>query len=159
MSQLEIDQHFMQMAISEAEKAILKDEVPVGAVLLLGNKVLSKAHNLRKSTFDPTGHAEILAIREAAQTNGNYRLTGSSLYVTMEPCPMCFGAMLESRIREVIFSVREPRSGVMGSLYDLQNDPRWTHRLVVREGILHENVQKLLRDFFEKKRLGPRDDL
>ncbi len=149
----------MKMAISEAKKAFLADEVPVGALLLLGDRVLSRAHNTRISTFDPTGHAEILAIRKAAQTIKNYRLTGASLYVTLEPCPMCFGAIMEARIREVIFSVREPRSGVMGSLYDFQNDPRWLHKIVVREGVLDEPVKELLHSFFLKKRLGPQDHL
>ena len=159
MSQFEKDLYFMGLAVSEAKKAILIDEVPVGAVLLLGNQVISSAHNARINTFDPTGHAEILAIRKAARAIKNYRLTGASLYVTVEPCPMCFGAIMEARITEVVFSVREPRSGVMGSLYDLQNDPRWAHKIVVREGILNEPVQELLRNFFLKKRLGPQDHL
>ena len=159
MSQFEKDLYFMGLAVSEAKKAILIDEVPVGAVLLLGNQVISSAHNARINTFDPTGHAEILAIRKAARAIKNYRLTGASLYVTVEPCPMCFGAIMEARITEVVFSVREPRSGVMGSLYDLQNDPRWAHKIVVREGILNEPVQELLRNFFLKKRLGTQDHL
>jgi len=159
MSQLEKDQHFMEMAISEAEKAFLLDEVPVGAILILNDKILSRAHNARISTIDPTGHAEIIAIRKAAQTIKNYRLTGASLYVTLEPCPMCFGAIIEARIKEVVFSVREPRSGVMGSLYDFQNDPRWMHKIIVREGVLQEPVRNLLHNFFEKKRLGPQDHL
>jgi len=159
MSQFEKDLYFMGLAVSEAKKAILIDEVPVGAVLLLGDQVISSAHNARINTFDPTGHAEILAIRKAALTIKNYRLTGASLYVTVEPCPMCFGAIMEARVTEVVFSVREPRSGVMGSLYDLQNDPRWAHKIVVREGILNEPVQELLRNFFLKKRLGPQDHL
>jgi tRNA(adenine34) deaminase len=149
----------MEMAISEAKKAFCINEVPVGAVLLQGERVLSKAHNARISTIDPTGHAEILAIREAAKAIQNYRLTGASLYVTLEPCAMCFGAIMEARIGEVVFSVREPRSGVMGSLYDLHNDPRWGHKIIVREGVLLEPVQKLLRHFFQEKRLGPRDHI
>jgi tRNA(adenine34) deaminase len=149
----------MKLAISEAEKAFSLDEVPVGAILVLDDKILSRAHNARIAGSDPTGHAEILAIREAARATKNYRLQGASLYVTLEPCPMCFGAIMEARIREVIFSAREPRSGVMGSLYDLQNDPRWAHKIIVREGVLDEPVKELLRNFFEKKRLGPQDHL
>ncbi|EQD29612.1 CMP/dCMP deaminase, zinc-binding domain protein, partial [mine drainage metagenome] len=102
MSQFEKDLYFMGLAVSEAKKAILIDEVPVGAVLLLGDQVISSAHNARINTFDPTGHAEILAIRKAARAIKNYRLTGASLYVTVEPCPMCFGAIMEARITEVV---------------------------------------------------------
>ena len=96
----------MKLAISEAEKAFSLDEVPVGAILVLDDKILSRAHNARIAGSDPTGHAEILAIREAARATKNYRLQGASLYVTLEPCPMCFGAIMEARIREVIFSAR-----------------------------------------------------
>ncbi len=159
MSQLETDERLMQLALEEARQGSAEGEVPVGALLVMGDEILARAHNTRIGSHDPTGHAEILAIRQAGHLLKNYRLPGSTLYVTMEPCPMCFGAIIEARISLVVFSVREPRAGVMGSLYDLQNDPRWVHRPLVREGILKEPVRKLIGDFFTRKRLGQSNNL
>lgn len=146
------DIEFMREALGCAEQALLEGEVPVGAVLVLDGAIVGRGWNRGRITHDPTAHAEMMAIRTAAAGKENYRLEKAILYVTLEPCFMCFGAMLEGRISRLVYATREPRRGVLGSLYDLHNDPRLHHHMDVASGILEVESQRLLKDYFAKKR-------
>ena len=145
------DLHFMRMALDLARSGSM-DDVPVGAVVVVGGHVVGEGRNQGRLRHDPTAHAEVVALRAAAARVQNYRLPESTLYVTLEPCVMCFGALLESRVRRLVFAAREPKHGVVGSLYDLHNDPRLTHQFRVEEGVCREEAIRLLQEFFEKKR-------
>lgn len=144
----------MVRALELARKAMEEEEVPVGAVLLLGGEIVGEGRNRGRTSSDPTAHAEMTAIRMAASRLGNYRLAGATLYVTLEPCFMCFGAMLEGRISRLVYGTRELRRGVLGSLYDLHNDPRLHHKIEVVSGLLDKESRDLLQEFFQKKREG-----
>jgi tRNA(adenine34) deaminase len=144
---------FMKVALREAQKAAQKDEVPIGAVLVSeSDELLSAAHNQIISRQDPTAHAEILVLREAAHKIGNYRLLNTTLYVTVEPCPMCMGAIIHARVAQVVFGTRDPRWGAAGSLYNFAQDHRFNHRPEIIEGICAEECKKLMQDFFSSKR-------
>ena len=144
---------FMNLALSEARKAWQKNEIPIGAVLIDANdELLSAAHNKTIILKDPTAHAEILALRSAAEKIGNYRLLKTTLYVTVEPCPMCMGALLHARVSRVVFGTRDPKWGAAGSLYNLAEDHRFNHQLEIIEGICESECKKLMQDFFRKKR-------
>jgi tRNA(adenine34) deaminase len=144
---------FMKKALNEAQKAGQKAEIPIGAVLVAeDSELLSAAHNQTVSRQDPTAHAEILALREAAHKIGNYRLLNTTLYVTVEPCPMCMGAIIHARVAHVIFGTRDPKWGAAGSLYNFAEDHRFNHRPEIIEGICADECQKLMRDFFSSKR-------
>lgn len=142
----------MRLAIKEALKAEAENEVPVGAVLVKGEEILAMAHNQVIQKADPTAHAEILVLREAALKLKNYRLLDTELYVTIEPCMMCGGAIIQARIKRLIFGAFEPKMGVFGSLYDLSQDKRINHRLEVKAGILAEEIQTIMQQFFKKRR-------
>ena len=143
----------MKMALGEAHKARLKQEVPIGAVLVSENSdLLSAAHNQTITRQDPTAHAEILALRQAAAKVGNYRLLNTTLYVTVEPCPMCMGAAIHARVARIVFGTRDPKWGAAGSLYNFAADPRFNHQPEVIEGICENECKKLMQDFFRKKR-------
>jgi tRNA(adenine34) deaminase len=145
---------FMKVALAEAQKAGHKDEVPVGAVLVSENdELLSAAHNQMINCKDPTAHAEILALREAAHKIGNYRLLNTTLYVTVEPCLMCMGAIIHARVARVVFGTRDPKWGVAGSLYNFAEDHRFNHRPEIIEGICEHECKKLMQDFFSSKRM------
>jgi tRNA(adenine34) deaminase len=143
----------MGEALAEAGKAGQADEVPVGAVLLgpEGGR-LAAAHNRPRTLHDPTAHAEILALREAARSTGNYRLPGTTLVVTVEPCLMCAGAMIQARVARVVFGAFDPKAGALGSLYDLSRDSRLNHRLEVISGIREVECRELIRGFFQARR-------
>jgi tRNA(adenine34) deaminase len=144
---------FMMMAMTEAEKAQKKGEVPIGAVVVADNKdVLAAEHNQTITLNDPTAHAEILALRLAAEKIGNYRLLNTTLYVTVEPCPMCMGALIHARVSRVVFGARDPKWGVAGSLYNFAEDQRFNHRPEIIEGICKSECKKLMQDFFRQKR-------
>jgi tRNA(adenine34) deaminase len=144
---------FMNLALSEARKAGQKNEIPIGAVLIAENdELLSAAHNKTIILKDPTAHAEILALRSAAEKIGNYRLLKTTLYVTVEPCPMCMGALLHARVSRVVFGTRDPKWGAAGSLYNLAEDHRFNHQPEIIEGICESECKKLMQDFFRKKR-------
>ncbi len=145
------DLSFMRAALGLARSGSMVD-VPVGAVVVVGGEIVGEGRNQGLPLHDPTAHAEIVAIRMAAAHFRNYRLPDATLYVTLEPCAMCFGAILESRLHRLVFAAREPKHGVVGSLYDLHNDPRLTHHLRVEEGVCREESIVLLQEFFEKKR-------
>ena len=145
---------FMKMALAETEKARKKGEVPIGAVLVADNNdVLAAEHNQTITLNDPTAHAEILTLREAAHEIGNYRLLNTTLYVTVEPCPMCMGAIIHARVAQVIFGTRDPRWGAAGSLYNFADDRRFNHRPKIIEGICADECKKLMQDFFSLKRI------
>lgn len=149
----ERDLYFMREALREAEAAARKGEVPVGAILVSEEgDLLARAHNQPISLCDPTAHAEILALREGAKRLGNYRLLGTTLYVTLEPCPMCAGALVYARVKRLVFGARDAKSGACGSIYNIVNDERLNHRLEVVSGLLEEEAAKLLRDFFKIRR-------
>ncbi len=150
---LESDYFFMGLAIEEAEKAYRLAEVPVGAVLVgADGQILSRAHNKPISSNDPTAHAEILAIRGASNVVGNYRLPETVLYVTLEPCAMCVGAMLHARISRLVFGAGDPRGGAAGSVLDLTGVDRFNHRIDVAGGIMAENCAGILQKFFRERR-------
>lgn len=142
----------MEMAIEEALQAFQEGEVPVGAVLVKGDKVLARNHNRSLSLNDPTAHAEVLVLREGAARTANYRLNGCELYVTIEPCPMCAGAILHSRLARLVFGARDEKAGAVESLYRLLNDARLNHRVQVVEGVLGERCQEALQAFFQVRR-------
>lgn len=147
------DNYFMQIALEEANKAFRCDEVPIGAVLVQEGRLLAQAHNAPVTRKDPSAHAEILVLREAGEKTGNYRLTGAELFVTLEPCVMCAGAILQARLSRVVFGARDPKAGAVVSLYQILNDKRLNHQLEVTEGVLKEECGEILSRFFKEKRI------
>lgn len=148
------DESFMREALAEARLALAAGEVPVGAVVVAAGEVIGRGHNEPIGLCDPTAHAEVLALRAAAQKVANYRLSGATLYVTVEPCPMCCGAALQARVARVVYGASDPKSGAAVSLYRLLVDPRLNHRAQVDGGVLHRESENLLVRFFETKRAG-----
>lgn len=143
---------FMRRALAAAEEAAGRGEVPVGAVVVVGGEIVAVAHNERETGSDPTAHAEILALRRAAAVLGSWRLTGADLYVTMEPCPMCAGALVNARLRRLYFGCDDPKAGAVRTLYSLVDDPRLNHRVEVVPGVLAAEGAALLRSFFSRLR-------
>ena len=154
MTAEEQDIQFMQAALDEAELARAKGEVPIGAVIVLDGKVVGRGHNLRETSNDPTTHAEMVAIREAAETIGHWRLLDTTLYVTLEPCVMCMGAVILARIPRLVYGCRDPRAGAVGSIYDFSQDERFNHKVDVTEGVLGEECSQRLSAFFKELRAG-----
>ena len=146
------DEQWMQYALHLAEQAASVDEVPVGAVLVHENKVIGEGYNQPIALSDPTAHAEIIALRAAGKVIGNYRLPGSTLYVTLEPCSMCAGAMLHARIERLVFGARDPKTGVVGGVMNLFEVRQWNHQVACTPGVLEEPCRKLLQSFFKAKR-------
>jgi tRNA(adenine34) deaminase len=145
---------FMEIALAEAEKAGQRDEVPIGAVLVdAAGKILARAHNRTISMADPTAHAEILAIRRAAQAVNNYRLPDTALYVTVEPCLMCMGAVIHARIGRVVYGAMDPKWGAAGSLYQFAEDSRLNHSPDVIAGVCEDRCRELIQSFFRQKRI------
>ncbi|NVN89379.1 MAG: tRNA adenosine(34) deaminase TadA [Desulfuromonadales bacterium] len=144
--------YWMQRAIAEAAKASNKDEVPIGCVIVRDGQIIARGHNLRESSQDPSAHAELIAIRKAARKLGSWRLLDTTLYVTLEPCLMCMGAIILSRIPAVAFGCYDPKGGAAGSLYDLSDDPRLNHRVQLLPGIMEAECSALLSDFFAELR-------
>jgi len=142
----------MQAALVEARKAMASDEVPIGAVIAFGDEIVAAAFNQPVSTVDPTAHAEIRALRAAAQKIGNYRLTGATLCVTVEPCAMCVGAMVHARIGTLIYGAPEPKTGAVQSTMKLVDDPSWNHHITVISGVMGEECRGLIQEFFKEKR-------
>ncbi|MEG0260507.1 MAG: tRNA adenosine(34) deaminase TadA [Lysinibacillus sp.] len=152
MDIFETDREFMRLALDEAQKAAALGEVPIGAVLVYEGKVIARAHNLRETTQNATTHAELMAIQDACAAIGSWRLEETTLYVTLEPCPMCAGAILQSRIPRVVYGARDVKAGCVDSLYRLLNDARFNHECEVTEGILAEECGQILTDFFRALR-------
>ena len=148
------DAQAMRLALAEARLAAESEEVPVGAVVVRGGEVVARGRNRRESDANPLAHAEIEAILEAARRVGDWRLTGCTLFVTLEPCAMCAGALVLARVDRLVFGARDPKAGFCGSLGDLVRDPRLNHRLEVTGGVLEEECGDLLREFFARLRAG-----
>ncbi|MEO0140473.1 MAG: nucleoside deaminase [candidate division WOR-3 bacterium] len=142
---------FMSLALEEARKALSEGEVPVGCVIVIHGEVIARAHNRTESLRDPTAHAEMLALREAAERLGDWRLEGASVYVTLEPCVMCAGALVLARVKEVVYAAEDERFGAM-SLYGLPSDPRLNHRFRLIKGPLGDEALEVLRGFFLTRR-------
>jgi tRNA(adenine34) deaminase len=143
---------FMREALQEAEQALGQGEVPVGAVAVMGGRVIGRGANRVIGDADPTAHAEIVALRQAAQKLGNYRLTGVDLYVTVEPCAMCAGAIIQARVDRLFYGAPDPKAGAVDSLHKLLGDDRLNHRVEVTAGILEEESRTLIARFFREKR-------
>ena len=143
---------FMRRALAAAQEAGGRGEVPVGAVVVVGDEVVAVAHNERETGGDPTAHAEILALRRAAAALGRWRLLDAELFVTMEPCPMCAGALVNARVRRLYFGCDDPKAGAVRTLFNLAEDPRLNHRVEVVPGVLAAEGAALLRDFFSRLR-------
>ncbi len=146
------DEYLMRLALREAERALQHDDVPVGAVVVHAGEVIGAGHNERELREDPTAHAEILAIREAARALGSWRLLGTVLYVTLEPCAMCAGAIVLGRIPRVVYGADDPKAGAAGSVLDILAEPRLNHRPQVAGGLLAEESAELLQAFFRSRR-------
>jgi tRNA(adenine34) deaminase len=151
----ETDIAMMRRALLAAEEAAEKGEVPVGAVIARGGQPLAVAANEREATGDPTAHAELLAIRRASTATGGWRLTGCTLYATLEPCPMCAGAAQASRLSRLVYAAPDPKAGYAGTLHNTPADSRLNHTLIVEGGLLEESAAALLRDFFHNRRRRP----
>jgi len=152
---MQSDEYFMEMALAEAESALTWGEVPVGAVIVMDGEVLASAHNSPVLTQDPTAHAEIIAIRRAAEVRENYRLAGATLYVTIEPCVMCAGAIIHARIERLVFGAADPKGGAL-SLYGIPGDGRLNHSVAVTGGVLEKECGEILSRFFREKRIRGR---
>ncbi|WP_447972611.1 tRNA adenosine(34) deaminase TadA [Nitrospira sp. Kam-Ns4a] len=155
------DIEYMQAALERARLAPALGEVPIGAVLVMDGQILSQVHNFREVWQDPTAHAEVVAIREAASRLGTWRLTGATLYVTLEPCAMCAGAIIQARISRLVFAARDPKGGACGSVFNLPEERRLNHRVQVVSGVLEQESQALLQTFFRNLRedMGARASL
>ncbi|OHB70901.1 MAG: tRNA-specific adenosine deaminase [Planctomycetes bacterium RBG_16_43_13] len=146
------DEFFMSEALKEAKRAFDKDEVPVGAVIVHEDNIIARAHNQRELLKDPTAHAEMIALTQAASHLDNWRLTGTTIYVTKEPCPMCAGAIMLSRIDKLIFATYDAKGGACGSVLNITNNDKLNHHVEVVTGILESESKSLLQEFFRKKR-------
>ena len=147
--------NYMRLALGEAKQALLEEEVPIGAVIVRGEQVIASAHNQREALKDPTAHAEMIAITQAATAVGGWRLEECTLYVTLEPCIMCSGAILQARIPLVVFGATDPKAGAVDSLFHLLSDPRLNHRCQVIPGVLAAECGEILTKFFRaQRRLG-----
>ena len=149
-----IDEVWMRLALDEAADAERLGEVPIGAVVVLGEKVIGRGHNRVITEQDPTAHAEIVALRDAARFLNNYRLTGTTLYVTIEPCPMCAGALVNARVARLVYGAADPRAGAVTTLFQLCTDPRLNHRLQVQAGVLEAECREMIQSFFRRRRAG-----
>jgi tRNA(adenine34) deaminase len=143
---------FMRIALEEAEQALREDEVPIGAAIVHDDRLIARAHNQREQLRDPTAHAEMIAIIQAAESLRSWRLEGCTLYVTLEPCPMCAGAIVQARIPTVVYGAADPKAGAIDTLYRLLDDPRLNHRAETIAGVLAEPCGQILSRFFQEKR-------
>ena len=157
MDRAEADRRAMEQAIAEARAALDHDDVPVGAVVVRDGVVIASRHNERELTGDPTAHAEVLALRDAAAAEGHWRLDGCTLYVTLEPCAMCAGAIVNSRVDRVVYAAVDPKAGAVRSLYRIADDPRLNHRAQVDEGPLADQSSTMLKAFFAARRRAATD--
>ena len=146
------DLDVMQAALAEAQKAAAEGEVPIGAVIMHEGEIVAHGQNRVMRDVDPTAHAEMVALREAAKVLGNYRLNGCTLYVTLEPCAMCAGAMIHARLDRLVFAAADPKAGACGSVLSVLNHPQLNHQMQVEQGILAEEASELLRNFFRERR-------
>ena len=147
-----MDQWYMELALKEAQKAFDKQEVPIGAIIVRDQQVVGVGHNLRETRKDATAHAEMVAIENACRNLGGWRLTNSTLYVTIEPCPMCAGAILQSRIDRIVIGAMDPKAGACGSIVNLLQDQRFNHQTDITVGVLEESCSDLMKRFFRELR-------
>ncbi len=152
MKQVELDRQFMQQALEQAGLAALAGEVPVGAVIVRNGEVVARAFNQPITKHDPSAHAEMLALRQAALSAENYRLPSTTLYVTLEPCTMCAGAMLHARVDRIVYGAADPKTGAAGSVLDVFSSKQINHQTVVEGGVMAQECGQLLRDFFKERR-------
>jgi tRNA(adenine34) deaminase len=152
MTQVELDRQFMQQALEQAGLAALAGEVPVGAVIVRNGEVIARAFNQPITNHDPSAHAEILALRQAALSEQNYRLPGTTLYVTLEPCTMCAGAMLHARVDRIVYGAPDPKTGAAGSVLDVFSSKQLNHQTIIEGGLMGQECGQLLRDFFKERR-------
>lgn len=157
------DSYWMGIALREAKKAGDRGEVPIGAVVVKDGAIIGRGYNLREAHHDPSAHAEMIAIRSASRKLQNWRLSGATLYVTLEPCIMCMGAIILARIDRVVFGCSDPKAGAAGSLYDLSNDKRLNHRFFLESGVMQKECSEMLSSFFaalrERKRIAASNDI
>ncbi|MDA8098656.1 MAG: tRNA adenosine(34) deaminase TadA [Nitrospiraceae bacterium] len=146
------DEEFMQLALAEAEKAAVAGETPIGAVVIVNNRVVASGHNMRETWQDPTAHAEVIVLREAAARMGRWRLPDATLYVTMEPCLMCAGALVLARVGRLVYGCRDQRAGALGSVYDVVRDGRLNHVYRITPGVLEAECRSVVQGFFENLR-------
>ncbi|MHC4757603.1 MAG: tRNA adenosine(34) deaminase TadA [Planctomycetota bacterium] len=156
--QLQTDERFMRVAIEAAKIARENDDVPIGAVIIHNGQIVAKAYNQREQLQDPTAHAEIIALTQAAAALGNWHLHDCTMYVTLEPCCMCAGALVLSRMDKLVYGCEDPKAGACGSLYNIVQDQRLNHRLEISSGVLRDLCSSLLQDFFQKKRAKLKTD-
>jgi tRNA(adenine34) deaminase len=147
-----LDQRYMRMAIDQAYIAEENGDVPIGAIIVHENRVIARAHNQRQLLNDPTAHAEMIALTQASEAVGNWRLYGCTIYVTLEPCPMCAGALVLARVDRLVFGTDDPKAGACGSLYNIVQDGRLNHRLEIVSGVLQEDCRYQLQAFFQRRR-------
>ncbi len=147
-----MESYFMKEALVEAQKAYKLKEVPIGAIVVKEGIIIGRGHNLRETSKDPTAHGEIIAIREASQTLGGWRLMDCDLYVTIEPCPMCAGATMLSRVKRLIIGAMDPKGGAAGSLINIPEDSRFNHKVEIITGVLEEECSQIMKDFFKELR-------
>ena len=147
-----MDATWMAEALEEARKAAAEGEVPIGAVVVHDSRVIGRGRNARETRRDPTAHAEMLALQEAARSLGRWRLSGATVYATLEPCPMCAGALVNARIDRLVYAVPDPKAGAAGTLFDVPRDPRLNHRVEVASGVLAAECGELLSSFFRSRR-------
>ncbi|MBI3611558.1 MAG: tRNA adenosine(34) deaminase TadA [Nitrospirae bacterium] len=148
------DEKFMAIALEKARRAMEDGEVPVGAVVVYDGEIIARAHNLREGLQDPSAHAEMLALREAARKLGRWRLTGTTLYVTLEPCAMCAGALVLACIDRLVYGCYDLKAGACGSVFDIVREPRLNHRIEITTGVLEEACRSVLKEFFANRRKG-----
>lgn len=152
MDRMDKDHLFMQEALKEAQKAYKKREVPIGAIIVLEDKIIAKAHNQREKDFNPLGHAELIAIKKASRSLSNWRLTGCTLYVTVEPCIMCTGALINARIYRLVYGCADKKAGAIESLYNIAQDKRLNHTFSVTSRVLESECAYIIKSFFRQKR-------
>jgi tRNA(adenine34) deaminase len=152
MTQVELDRQFMQQALEQAGLAALAGEVPVGALIVRNGEVIARAFNRPITNHDPSAHAEMLALRQAALAEENYRLPGTTLYVTLEPCTMCAGAMLYARVDRIVYGAADPKTGAAGSVLDVFSSKQLNHQTIIEGGVMGQECGQLLRDFFKERR-------
>ena len=155
ITEFHLHEYYMQQAVAEAKKAFERDEVPVGTIIVYENKIIARSHNQREMLLDPTAHAEMIAITQASAYLQNWRLSDTTIYVTLEPCAMCAGALVQARVKTLVYGTKDKKYGACESLINLVNEPRFNHRLNVISGILEDECSELLKQFFlERCRSG-----
>ncbi|MFH1229890.1 MAG: tRNA adenosine(34) deaminase TadA [Planctomycetota bacterium] len=156
-TQSAIDENYMKESIKEAVRALEDNEVPIGAVIVYQNKIIGRAYNQREKLHDPTAHAEMIALTQAASFLDNWRLKDTTIYVTIEPCIMCAGALVNARVKRLVYGAKDPKAGGCGSIFNVINDSRLNHQVEVTSGVLEKDCQSILQKFFRKKRIKQRD--